>query len=157
MNNLLVYLAAAWIVIAIIRTIYDLINNNLYHWGWSKDARPDVNAVIVSAKPEFVNMKAFSKFKTTIKFSDGFWFTSPATKKSTKIARYEFSVDEEQLKSDMERAMRTHRKEAEARLKKEGHKRDESPTGNSQGAPTPGDIDVDGIASEKREVSDIRL
>ena len=78
----------------------------------------------------------------------------------------------EQLKIDMEKAetihseetearlkkdISTRRKEVEARLKKEGHRCEENPTRNSQGAPTPSDIDVNNDASEKPEVSDIRL
>ena len=136
MNELFACLVAAFFVISIIKGIYDSIYYSTYHWGWSEDARPDMNAVIVSAEPEFKRMKAHSKFVTTIKFSDGFWFTSPATKKSYRFAGYKFSVDLEQLKIDMEKAetihseetearlkkdISTRKKEAEARLKKEGH------------------------------------
>ena len=154
MNNILVYLLAAWIAIAVIRAIAGIIYTSLDHWGWSKDAEPDENAVIVSVKSEFVNQKAFSKFKTTVNFSDGFWFLTHPTNRKTKFARYEFSVDRDLLEPELAKAVRIHQREAAERIKKEGRKHAARPT---EGTSTPSDFSGENIPSEKREVSDIRL
>lgn len=84
---------------------------NFDHGKWDKDATPDINANVVdiSSKKESYG-KNNTKFKTTVKFSDGYRFITTKTKRQDKLLTYKISIDEELSKKIIDAAKASHEK-----------------------------------------------
>ena len=64
------------------------------HSKWAKDANPSIDAQIVDIKSKLVRyFRNDAKYRTTVKFSDGFIFVTHKTERAEGFVRYSVSVD----------------------------------------------------------------
>ncbi len=74
----------------VIREIYSKSD----HTGWKKGSIPDRDATIVNISSEKVKYdKNDAKFKTTVQFSDGFYFITHRTNRENRLLSYTISLD----------------------------------------------------------------
>lgn len=79
------------------------------HCEWDPGALPDPNAKIISFSSEQVQYsKNGAKYKTTVKFSDGFYFITHKTKRENSFLSYRISIDEHLKKEILECAIDAH-------------------------------------------------
>lgn len=103
-------LVVLWLCYALFWNIQVFIEESFDHWGWNDGARPDANATIIGFDSETVkNRKNRAKLKTTVTFSDGFWFYTHETNRKNGVFSYTISVDEELAKTIIKRAIAAHK------------------------------------------------
>ena len=88
------------------------------HGKWKKDSRPDPDAEIVNTTEEQVKyIKNGAKYKTTIFFSDGFYFITHKTNQKNGLGHYTISIDSDLRNTIKERAIAAHTKAVSKKLK----------------------------------------
>ena len=93
------------LMVAIGRAVYWSFD----HSGWSSNAKPDANATIVDMSSERVEYrKNGAKLKTTVSFSDGFYFITHATKRKDHFPTYTIYIDDLLKKQIIEKATNKH-------------------------------------------------
>ena len=107
------FIMLAGVLFGIGRSIYWLFD----HTGWQSDAVPDLNATITDISSKEVKyVKNGAKFKTTVTFSDGFYFITHKTNRDQHFMTYTISVDDSLKSEIVSRAMEAHNKAATKRL-----------------------------------------
>lgn len=106
-------LIACGLVYLIVMNIYSKFN----HSHWSNSATPSKNAVITNTDVQQVKyVKNNAKFKTTVYFSDGFWFVTYKTNREQHMLGYTISTN----KTEAERMATVAHSAAIAKLVKAG-------------------------------------
>lgn len=103
----IIIIGAAILIVELVK----LINAQSDHSGWDdQNKKPDINASITKINHQKVSFIMFrSKMKTTVTFSDGFYYTSGKTKTAQVDARhYSISVDREMTLDIVEKAIKAH-------------------------------------------------
>ena len=97
----------AWPLYNLWKAFYSLFD----HCEWDPGALPDPNAKIISFSSEQVQYtKNGAKYKTTVKFSDGFYFITHKTKRENSFFSYRISIDEHLKREILECAIIAHTK-----------------------------------------------
>ena len=82
------------------------------HKGWKENSRPDPNARIIDvSREEVMYEKNGAKYKTTVRFSDGFYYITHKTHRENHFLSYTISVDKELSDEIIETAIEAHKKE----------------------------------------------
>lgn len=85
------------------------------HSKWQENAVPDPGARIIDIKSEKVKyIKNDARFKTTVTFSDGFFFTTHKTDRENHFGSYTISVNKKVV---LEAAIQAHAKAVEKKLR----------------------------------------
>jgi hypothetical protein len=101
------------------------------HTHWAENAKPSKNAVITSTDVQQVKYaKNNAKFKTTVYFSDGFWFVTYKTNREQHMLSYTISTN----KAEAERMATVAHSAAIAKLVKAG----KLPADAGSASPAPG-------------------
>ncbi len=96
-----------YFVFAIIRALYWRFD----HYGWNPDASPDAEASIADVHSEKVQYtKNGVKYKTTVTFSDGFYYITHRTNREQQILSYTISIDKYLKAEIISRAKKAHEK-----------------------------------------------
>ena len=94
----------AWRIGIIIWSLFD-------HMGWKPNSTPDINAKISNINSsKVIYSKNGMKYKTTVEFSDGFYFTTHKTNREDGFFTYQISIDESLRQQIIEKAIRKHNK-----------------------------------------------
>lgn len=95
--------------------------NSLFdHKGWDESADPDFNATIVDISSKRVKYaKNDAKFKTTIKFSDGFYYITHKTDREQHLMTYTISITPELRDEIIQTAVSAHHKAVTKKVKHE--------------------------------------
>ena len=89
------------------------------HSGWYSNARPDRDATITSCNSEKVKYeKNGAKFKTTVEFSDGFYYITHKTNREQHVFTYNISIDSALKSEILTKAMDKHKTAVEKKLAK---------------------------------------
>ena len=128
MYNFLLVLIVVLVLIRIVYCISMEIYTHFDHKKWMKDAHPNKDADIADVKTEEVQyLKNGAKYKTVITFTDGFRFTTYATKRKEGFFRYRISIDKELGDEILWNAKNYHRTAVDTymrKMKKEREKAD---------------------------------
>ena len=91
----------------ICRALYHLFD----HCGWNENANPNAMAEILKISSEKVQyVKNGKKYKTTVLFSDGFYFITHRTNREDYFLSYKISVDESLMEEIITKACKMHNK-----------------------------------------------
>ena len=100
------------VVYAVVRALYWSAD----HSGWDEGAAPDPDAQIVDVKSEKVKYsKNNAKYKTTVKFSDGFYYVTHKTNQEDHMGKYTISMDSFLEEEIMDSAKAAHQRAVQAR------------------------------------------
>lgn len=89
------------------------------HSKWSKNSDPRLDARIVDVKTDIVQyVKNGAKYKTTVRFSDGFIFTTHETNREDDFFSYRISISADLSKQIIANAVAAHEKAVLNRLSK---------------------------------------
>ncbi len=92
------------------------------HGKWYKNSNPDPKAVVSHTYSDPVKyVKNGAKYKTTVEFSDGFYFVTHRTNRNNHFMRYDISVDKELYQEIIRDAVDAHRLAVEKKLSKNKH------------------------------------
>ena len=92
---------------SICRAVYYLFD----HSGWEEHTKPNAKAGILKVSSEKVQyVKNGQKYKTTVWFSDGFYFITHKTNREDNFLSYEISVDEDLMEEIITKACKRHDK-----------------------------------------------
>lgn len=110
------FLAMIWFVVGLIN-----MGIGVYSWwdhtGWEEPNKPDPQAQIKDIQKQKVKYtKNNAKFKTTVKFTDGFYFVTHRTNRENHFMSYQISVDAEEI---LRLALEAHSKAVEKKLAKQ--------------------------------------
>ena len=109
--EIFVILLFAALLIQLCRAVWSWFD----HSGWNENADPSPCAVITEFTPQKVQYtKNNAKFKTTVKFSDGFYFVTHKTERDSGFMTYRISIDRNKI---TELATQAHQKAVEKKLK----------------------------------------
>lgn len=87
------------------RSFYHLFD----HCGWKENSNPNARAEILNISSEKVQyVKNGKKYKTTVVFSDGFYFVTHKTNREDYFFTYEISVDEDVMQEIIAKARKKH-------------------------------------------------
>ena len=101
---LVVCILVIWWLSVIIWSLFD-------HTGWKPNSTPDRNAKISNVKRTRVEYtKNGMKYKTTIEFSDGFYFITHKTNREDGFFTYQISIDESLQQQIIDKAILKHNK-----------------------------------------------
>lgn len=89
------------------------------HSKWLKYSNPNHDSTIIDRKIQTVHyLKNGKKYKTTIRFSDGFVFTTHKTNRSESFLTYRISIDGNLARDIQKKAIETHERAVNRRLKR---------------------------------------
>ena len=81
------------------------------HSGWNAISNPSSDATIIDVKSEEVQYaKNNAKYKTTVTFSDGFYFVTHETNRENSFFSYKITVDKFLMSRIIDNAKRAHEK-----------------------------------------------
>ena len=91
------------------------------HYGWKAGAHPSKNATITGfSSEEVIYAKNAAKFKTTVTFSDGFYFITHKTNREQHFLKYRISIDASLKAKILSKAMEKHKAAVENVVAKGG-------------------------------------
>ena len=97
------------ILFLFLTTIIQEIRSKFDHTGWKKGSIPDRHATIANISSEKVKYdKNDAKFKTTVLFSDGFYFITHRTNRENRPLSYTISIDTKLANEIVARAKAIH-------------------------------------------------
>ncbi len=89
------------------------------HKGWNSGANPQEDAEIVNIETDkFYRGKNDKTYRTTITFSDGFWYRSCDQERKDGLLTYSISMPDEILAGIRQKAIFAHNAAVEKKLKK---------------------------------------
>lgn len=113
------------VVYGIGRSIWSVFD----HSGWKSDSKPDPNAQIIDISSKRVKYsKNGAKYKTTISFSDGFYYITHKTNREQNLLAYKISIDNNLMAEILESAISDHRIAVENAAKKASLKKTKKET-----------------------------
>ncbi len=105
MTTVLTILIGCYILYFVFMNIYSAFD----HCGWDTDSNPDPNAKIIDISSKEVQYaKNGVKYKTTVKFSDGFYFVTYKTDRKDKLFTYQISIDQQLYDKIISKAVQKH-------------------------------------------------
>lgn len=79
------------------------------HYGWGKNSTPDKEAKIQNITSERVQFaRNEAKFKTTVTFSDGFYFITYKTNRDNSVLTYKIYISDELKNEIINSAIKQH-------------------------------------------------
>lgn len=110
----MIYLVGAFLFGCMIFGIGRSVYWSFDHLGWNNVARPDADAQINNFTSEQVKYeKNGAKFKTTVTFTDGFYYITHKTNSERHVLSYTISIDDALKAEIIKKAIEKHQKAVE--------------------------------------------